>query len=116
MKQIHNEETDSSWNAYRAVVDIQQQNRKNKGKFNYELKVKSQELKELVGSIFNNKHYINYRVKFIAIKIEAVKNVDLIAAKMNPLYKQLEQFIESNNVEVVRNPKTGHIIYRLRFM
>lgn len=96
-----------------AVADINAKNRMNVGKHSDELKVKCDQLVALISQVFNCKHYVNYRSKFIAIKVETTTRTTL-EATINSAYGAFQQLLIDFDVEVVNNVNTGYTIYRIK--
>lgn len=109
MKLIHNEQADQ--NPIYAVMHAQANNNKYRSIHSLVTKSKANALRQLVERAYTRSRvFVNYREKFIAVK---VMNVDPRDSFNIGEMAQLEQYVNSNGIEEVRTGKRS-VIYRVR--
>ena len=73
-----------------AVLDAQRRNTNNKSLYTQEQIRKALSVRDLLDSAFSyNSLYINYRKKFIAVKVEGARSRDTMSKKIIELFEQL---------------------------
>jgi len=76
--------------AIAAVLDAQRRNTNNKSLYTPEQIRKALSVRDLLDSAFSyNSLYINYRKKFIAVKVEGARSRDTMSKKIIEMFEQL---------------------------
>lgn len=92
-------EDEKAPNALAAVLDIQRRNKENRDDYSPESVAIAERARELASAAYSrSKTYLNYRAKFIAVKVESVQTADKIQHYDRIL--ELEQYCAANNIKV----------------
>lgn len=76
--------------AFAAVMDAQRRNTNNKSLYTQEQIRKALSVRDLLDSAFSyNSLYINYRKKFIAVKVEGARSRDSMSKRVIELFESL---------------------------
>lgn len=103
------EDSRSALPAFIARQDCERINRENRDKYSLSEQVAAEEFKQLVDeAFFRRRTFLNFREKFIAVKIEAPKLQDKISAE----YRAVMAFADANNIRI----KNGNasIIFQIK--
>jgi hypothetical protein len=88
--------------AFAAVMDAQRRNTNNKSLYTQEQIRKALSVRDLLDSAFSYKNlYINYRKKFIAVKVEGARSRDSMSKRVIELFEQLGYGVVSTQQGII---------------
>ena len=88
--------------ALAAVLDAQRRNTNNKSRYTQEQIRKALSVRDLLDSAFSyNSLYINYRQKFIAVKVEGARARDSMSKRVIELFEQLGYSVVSTQQGII---------------
>ena len=95
--------------AYVCIQDIKRRDNENKGNYTSEQLVAADAVHQLVEDVYGrSKVFMNYRQRFIAVKVNAPKFGDKVSLRA----VKLDNWAAANNI-VIEHTRFGNIIYRV---